>query len=540
LSRDGGSDRSPAEEFASERESRVQEQRRKYEEERRRREAEMARVREEERSRLRETERSRAQQFQFTSMPAAPGIRDVSTVSIETSSISAPPPQAQPHWDLAQPPREMPTPAADVEAPVPPPAMVVRRPEPRPAPATPLSAFLAIDAREGFDLIGLGASRLPELVTEAHEDADVIRELGRRAEQLEARARQEAANTVLVGSFLRDRAVEWFRDSPFKPEWRDAMSRRWGGLFAESRVPGGKLQPWIASRLRQLREECVRAAGWKASLRDRLGSIRGAKKEEERTRYQVLVTEVAQAILDDMASRHREPDRPLPLVRLSELAQRWDSDTVNQALADLFGGPERGPFVVLHPSRYPDCDLVAVRPPPPTAQGAMRSYDLVATKAGAPLAGQSLAGGSAPTQPGSGSSPWEAPDVSEDSWKRMLESVAARKDRLDAPPKDCRTRAGFATLRALLLRDREARLAFLAAKWRGRPAGLPLLAQLLADGVLEPKVATDHEYIEAELGDLERRDLGYSPADLKWSVPGWKVRREGDFKSGLRYVAEAV
>ena len=528
--------RSFAEQIADERDSRVQEQRRKFEEERRRREAEMARMREEERGRVREAERSRAQQYGFTSLPS-PNI-DVTTISIETSLLAPAPTHAQSQWALRAPP-VAPAPTTLALEPTdqtPPVAMVVRRTDGLAnARKSAIAAFLAIDAREMFDIVALNETRLEALVEEASGDQLRLGELAKRAEALEIRARQETATTALVGSFVRDRAVEWFRDSSADIGWRDTRSRRWGGLFAESRVPGGKLQPWIATRLRQLHEESVRVAGWKASFREKLANVRSSKKGEERTRYQVLVTEVAQALLDGMAARPKEDEKPLPLVRLSELAQRWDTDTVNQALADLFGGPERGPFVILHPSRYPDCELVVVRPPPPAAHGGMRSYDLVCAKAGVAATGSIT---SDPLAPAGG--PWDSPTTTEAAWASHLSMLASQKSKLDPPPKDYRSGAAFTALRSLLLRDHDSRISFLAVKWRGRPAGLPLLAQLLEDGMLEPKVSTDYEYIEAELGDIERHDIGYKPADLAWKVPGWKIAREGDFQKGLRYRAEAA
>ncbi|HLF06829.1 MAG TPA: hypothetical protein VI893_06645, partial [Thermoplasmata archaeon] len=135
---------------------------------------------------------------------------------------------------------------------------------------------------------------------------------------------------------------------------------------------------------------------------------------------------------------------------------------------------------------------------------------------------------------------WDSPTTTEAAWASHLSMLASQKSKLDPPPKEYRSAAAFGALRSLLLRDRDSRISFLAVKWRGRPAGLPLLAQLLADGRLEPKVATDYEYLEAELGDIERHDIGYKPANLTWKLPGWKIVREGDFQKGLRYRAETA
>ncbi len=132
---------------------------------------------------------------------------------------------------------------------------------------------------------------------------------------------------------------------------------------------------------------------------------------------------------------------------------------------------------------------------------------------------------------------WEAESVGPDAWRRVVRERRRERHRLDPPPKDCRGRPAYSTLRSLLLEDAEFRTGYLSVKWRGRPSGLPLLASLLQKGTLSPEVATDHEYLEAELGDLVQGDPQWRPSDGVWKAWDWTVVREGAHRDGLRYVA---
>jgi len=61
---------------------------------------------------------------------------------------------------------------------------------------------------------------------------------------------------------------------------------------------------------------------------------------------------------------------------------------------------------------------------------------------------------------------------------------------------------------------------------------------LLQKGSLVPEVVTDHEYLEAELGDLAQGDPQWHPADETWTVGEWKVVREGSHEKGFRFTAK--
>jgi hypothetical protein len=78
----------------------------------------------------------------------------------------------------------------------------------------------------------------------------------------------------------------------------------------------------------------------------------------------------------------------------------------------------------------------------------------------------------------------------------------------------------------------------LSVKWRGKPTGINVLAQLLADKTVTPDAETDCEYLEAELGDIERGNTEYRPTNGQWIIGGnVKIVREA--KDGmLNYRAE--
>jgi hypothetical protein len=471
-----------------------------------------------------------------------------------------------------------PSPEEDVAPPKvvlmePPPSFSVARPAP-PEPATgpgafdpaapraiggsvrppSIAEFLKTDPTERFDIQTLNTLRLPDLLEEARSDPSLLATLARRAEALMVRVKHEVDDPLNAGAFLRDQVLRWYRESTEDPQWTTHMPQRWAGLFAESRVNGGRLELWLNLRLWSLRERAVRAGPLAQKLRRGLSRDRPAEAAVGRTASQQIHAEVAQAILDDLATHVRDPETPLPLVRLSELAVRRQVPTVNDALALLFSAPETGPFVILHPNRYPDCEEMVIRPPAPGANGAALAYSL---GPGRPLrrpgvrdrrAGDAVEdplgpdGGVSTREDGQAeidaATIWEAESVSATTWRRVVEEARRARRRLDPPPKDFRTRPAYGALRDLLFDDADFRKAFLAARWRGRPAGLPVLVSLLQKSTIAPDVSTDHEYLEAELGELVQGDPHWSPPDGRWKVRGWTITREGSHQEGFRFRAE--
>jgi len=416
-----------------------------------------------------------------------------------------------------------------------------------------LSVFLRANPMERFDIQTLNALRFPGLVEAAQGDPELLSAIAHQAETLMERVKHELDDPLGAGAFVRELVFRWYRDSPKTPDWTRRTPEQWGGLFAESRVSGGRVAPWLNVRLWSVREQAVRTGRFRHRLKRGLTRDRRAEGLVARTASQQIRAEVCQAILDDLATRTRDRDAPVPLVRLSELAVRRQVPTVNDALALLFNAPEMGPFVLLHPNRYPECDEVQIRPPTSGATGAALAYSLSTGRGGrrATARGRAASEASGDSAPGEGDAPpvdpaeeidattiWEAEEVDPVAWRRVLKERRRERHRLDPPPKDCRGRPAYTTLRDLLLEDAEFRQAFLAVKWRGRPSGLPLLTSLLQKGTLTPEVATDHEYLEAELGDLVQGDPQWHPSDGSWVTHDWTIVREGSHGAGYRFTAK--
>ncbi len=392
---------------------------------------------------------------------------------------------------------------------------------------------------ERFDIQELNALSFAGVVDEVGIDPRSLRELCDRAESLMGRVKQEVDDPLDAGTFLRERALEWYRLSAESPEWTAERSARWAGIFADSRVSGGRLRPWLNSRLAQLWEEAARSRRWGGALAR--GLFREPKWERSLARGagQQIRAEVAQAFLDDLAAGARSADGPLPLVRLSELAARRQVPTVNDALAALFNSPESGPFVVLHPNRYPDCDEVVIRAPSGAAAGAALAYAFASSRVARRGTGRPgpASDGPAGEEDLDGATVWEADRVSPATWRRLIEEHRRERRRLPPPPRDFRGRAAYEAFRSLVLEDAEFRRGFLGVRWRGRPTGIPLLVALLQKGQFVSDVATDHEYLEAELVEWAGGET-VGTTDGSWQIGEWIVRREPGDGTNPQYRAE--
>jgi len=446
-----------------------------------------------------------------------------------------------------------------VSLPEPPPALPDPQPSPgasvrpigRPVRSETLRSFLALDPAEQFDIQALNQIPLAPLLREGAGDPELLALLAARSEALMERVKREVDDPLSAGALLREFALTWYRRSPDDTTWAETAQDRWGGIFAESKVSGGKLHPWLNMRLWAVHQQAIREGSVGHRVRRGLSRSHAAEGAVSRTATQQIQAEVAQAFVDDLASRPRKAEAGLPLIRVSELAVRRQVATVNEALATLFSASESGPFIVLHPNRYPDCEELQIRPPSGAASGAALAFTLVTPKgprkAGGRVAmqehpegvdfGGASAGGQGEDEQVDAASIWEAKAASAATWRAVVEESRREKRRLDAPPRDYRNRPPYASLREQLLRDGEFRKAFLAVKWRGRPAGLPLLTTLLQKGTIAPEVATDHEYLEAELGELSQGDPQFVPEGGTWKFPGWSVVREGSHREGYRYRA---
>ena len=435
-----------------------------------------------------------------------------------------------------------------------------------------ITAFLKTNRTEKFDIQMLNALPLSTLFEEARGDRSLFAAAADRAEDLMARVKHETDDPVSAGSFLRGQVRRWYIESVQAPDWATVTPPRWAGLFADSRVHGGHLRPWLNHRLWTFREHAIRAGPIGKKLKRKLAGDVEAETAVMRDGPEQIRAEVAQALLDDLSAHPREPGVPLPLVALSELAVRRQVVTVNEALGQLFSVPDSGPFVLLHPNRYPDCEEMVIRPPVPRARGAALAYTLgpgrpspktvvrerreegpIVERASRPPPPPVAAMRSAPA-PVSADAPleeawdagldsetiWQADSVTGPTWSHLIDETRESRGRLSAPPTDFRARPAYAGFIGLLLDDPEFRKGFLAVRWRARPAGPTLLASLLSTGSLEPEVSTDHEYLEAELGELTQLNLATKTSEDHWTARGWAITREGSHRDGFRFRAAPV
>jgi len=395
-----------------------------------------------------------------------------------------------------------------------------------------LAAFLLMNPEEQFDLEVVNSIDTRALIEEARGEKRVLREVVRTAEALLPRVRAETEDPILVGAILRNKTLDWYRRSQGDPTWGREMPLRWGGIFHESRVPGGRLSRKLSARLVDVINDCVRASGPGAFLR---AGFSGIFRESARMARMVqfgfgsrrprLTQHVAQAYLDDLAANARNGDTPLPMEHLSELARRNGSSEVNITLVELFRQQGTGSLTVIDRRFHPEMNALSVRVTSPKGPDEAATYDLHQTT------GHLTGGSDAPedaTADSSSDSPWEREDMEKKDWLEMFRLLEKRKARLGAPPREnSRDRPSYLGLRDAVMDDPLARKAFLKVHWKGTPRGLVLLCQLLLEGTLTPDVETDGDYLEAELDHLDKGRGGRRSKGGDWKIGhGWTVVRE--------------
>src|SRR5439155_2141802 len=183
---------------------------------------------------------------------------------------------------------------------------------------------LQMNPEEKFDLEAANSIDTRALLEHASGDKHVLREVVRTAEPLLPRVRAETEDPILVSGILRDKTLDWYRRSPTDRTWTDTVPLRWGGMFHESRVPGGRLSRKLSIRLAGLIGQCVDAAGTMAFLRAGVtGLFRGSRMMAKAVQFSLgskrprFTQQVAQAYLDDLANGPRDGDGSLPLEGLS-------------------------------------------------------------------------------------------------------------------------------------------------------------------------------------------------------------------------------
>ena len=395
-----------------------------------------------------------------------------------------------------------------------------------------LVAFLQMNPEEKFDLEAINSIDTHALVEEIRNDRRLLREVVRTAEALLPRVRAETEDPNLVSAILRKKTLDWYQRSPSDPDWADRIPLRWGGIFHESRVPGGRLSRKLSTRLTSLIEQCVQASGPVAFFRAGFtGLFRGSAMMASMVQFGFgsrrprFTQQVAQAYLDDLAGNPRTGNQPLPLERLSEVARRNGTADVNNTLVELFPRDGSGALTILDHRFHPGMDAIAIRVVRPKNPEDAATYDL--THSGAHSLRESGGAEEATTDPES-VSPWERSDMAKKDWLSLFKSLEKRKARLEAPPREnSRDNQSYVGLRDLLLADASVRRAFLVVHWKGKPSGLALLSRLLSANAFTPEVETDGDYLEAELNHLNNGHADNRSKDGQWKLGhGWTVVRE--------------
>jgi hypothetical protein len=433
------------------------------------------------------------------------------------------------------------------------PVTVVAKPvAPPPTPAeTAYANFMAMDAEEHFDLDDLNGLDFNAVLAEAIASKEYAAACAKKSERLLARLHQDISDPDTIDDILRDRMVRWYRESPKSSAWSNAAPRAWSGLVAETKSAGGRLRAPLEKRFADLKAACDARGKW-IKPRTHTGEVEPWRRKGQTAPSipdaPLMKAEIVQCVLDDMATGPKPDEGTFPLPVLSELAAKYTPQRINNALAEIFKADPRGPYVVIHPSRYPDCDITVIRPPAQGAKAGAMAYEIYFAKAaaqaptpqqvqaGAAGSGYMSAGGAVPGLLDTSGALWTRGSVAKEEWAAVLAELNRSRDRLEQPPPNYRKLPPYFTLRELIISDETARRAFSSAKWRGKPVGLALLNQLLLDKTLTPDIDTDREYFEAELGDLDRGDVNYQSPTGKWTIAGGTVvTRTGDASKGFTY-----
>ena len=409
-----------------------------------------------------------------------------------------------------------------------------------------LRAFLRMNPEEEFDVESINSLDMHMLLREARADKRYLKAAVRIAEALLPRVRAETEDPLLVGAILTDKTLAWYLKSAADPDWAEFTPLRWGGIFYESRAPGGRLRRKLSTRLVDLINDCVNASGTTAVLRAGFnGMFRGSKQVKSAVQFALgskrprLTQQVAQAYLDDLASCPRNAEASVPLAHLSDVAKRNGSTEVNNTLSELFRPENSRSLMVLDPRFHPGMNVVAIQVVPAKNVEEASTYDLVQRETG-PIKDAGGAHGAPSEQ--AFASPWDRRGLTERDWLKILKTLEKRKARLDPPPpENHREQEWYPHLRKILLTDVSARKAFLTVHWKGRPVGLPLLAQLLSQGTWIPEADTDGDYLEAELDHMSRQEGGHTSQEGDWTIGyGWTVTREIRHDGVRGYTARAA
>jgi hypothetical protein len=393
-----------------------------------------------------------------------------------------------------------------------------------------------MDADGRFDLFGLNALNLADVLREAQlADHETLHRLSKEAELLLPRVREETTSREQVARLVRLLAERWYLESPAspspptRPPWKAWATAAWGGLFYETRVPGGSRTPRLADRLLGVVEgkAGLHLPRWHllfggAPAEDPSPTLNGRPPDE------VLILRVAQSILDDLAESPRGDAATLVLPRLTDLSESTSLRDVNAALQALLPTYDPDSFLLLDPIRTPGVALGTLRWPSERANSAGSAYQLefMASDADDPASAASDGTDGPPGSLRFYLPKWYGPGRTRPEWIDILGAMSEKQARLPPPPSaDCRQNAGYRSLRSALVSGAPATDLFDQVCWKGRPRDLPILNRLLKEGSYVPDEDTDSGYLEAELNDLTTGDPRRGGENGIWKLDGGKVVR---------------
>lgn len=363
-----------------------------------------------------------------------------------------------------------------------------------------LASFLRMNAYDRFDLLALNAADLAEFLRTAEvADRPRARQISEVAGALFERVRRETGRPEEVARLVREIAHEWFRGrTEGTASWRDGVADAWGGLFYESRDPGGRWKPRLADRLYWISKGRLEPEpGRRRSLLRRTAVAVDSITLEETPEDQLAVLRTAQALLDDLADAAAGEAGFLPLPRLTDLATSSSVHDVNTALQALLPVFDAANFLLVDPTRFPDARRVLLRWPHDRSGPGAPGYQLVV--AGAP-AGPGAAPQATLELDTAG---WPERARTPAEWADLLTRLRDSRQRLPPPPAGSyRESLGYLSLRSAMLAGPPVPALFEEVRWRDRPKGPVLFNRLLLTGSFGSEIETDRDYLEAELSLL--------------------------------------
>ncbi len=403
-----------------------------------------------------------------------------------------------------------------------------------------------MDAFGRFDLLELNALDIPQIVRATrNDDRAVARAVEQRAEALLRRVVQDTENPADIARLVHELVRISYRsglDAVSAAAWPERAAASWGGLFYESRDPGGRRTVRLADRLawasRGQSEPPTPGPLTRYWARPARGedssSLAGASEAK------VLMLEAVQSLIDDLVERPLTDGAQVPLPRLSEMGQDRGPRELNAVFSQLFPPDQDGSFVIVDPRRYPGEPRIALHRPGDARGADDHMFAISVEPAAASRPSPSGDRASAPLRDPNGL--WDEPSVTPADWAAVLPAMQAAGSRLGPPPPgDYRRLPGYLALRRWILEDPAAGPIFEAVRWKDRPLGLVLLSRLVTQRTWAPRVSTDSEYLEAELNHLVSGDPERTPPDGVWPVrPGWIVRIDTSSPGTTTYLLEAA